>query len=73
MQRSYSYKGGWLMNKIQQQIMEVFNLPRKYGMEHEVSNKLKNSIQLLICSLSIIADLGLEEKLNKIYLEARNK
>ena len=61
------------MNKIQQQIMEVFNLPRKYGMEHEDSNKLKNSIQLLICSLSIIADLGLEEKLNKIYLEARNK
>lgn len=51
------------MNKIQEQLLQVFNLPEKYMMDDNDGNLLKNTIQLLINSLSMISELGLENEL----------
>ncbi len=54
------------MNEIQKQLSEVFKLPEKYKMSNYEHNILKNTVQLLVNSLSIITKLGLEDELIKM-------
>ncbi len=53
------------MNDIQQQIIQLSELIRKYDIKGEDKQLFINAIKLLIKALSMISKLGLEDELIK--------
>jgi len=51
------------MNRIQIQLTEAFNLADKYEMSEKDTQLHRQSIQMLINALGIIAEKGLEQEL----------
>jgi hypothetical protein len=54
------------MNQLQQEIVEVFEFPKKYDMYEKDEILLKNAVQMLVHALNVLQNNDLINELQKL-------